>query len=83
MEYDVYFVEQIKRDGQTQGGDDECIKTFKTEKSAIKYGKKKSFQKTYQGKKVHEVFVRSVNEETDTVSVWFIKNGVITHKDVG
>jgi hypothetical protein len=82
-EYEVRFVEAIKRDGEIQGGDDHCIKIFKTEKSAIKYGKKKSFQKTYRGAKVHEIFIRCLDEENDRVSVWFIKDGKITHKDVG
>jgi hypothetical protein len=84
--YDVYFVEQTKDcTGDICGGDDHCIKSFKTEGAAIRYGKNKSFQKTfYNGTKiVHEVYIRMYDEVTDRVSVWFIKDGKITHSDVG
>jgi hypothetical protein len=92
-EYEVRFVEQIRKDndgklsrsGEIQGGDDHFIKSFKTEKAALKYGKKKSFQKTFMkgNKKVHEVYIRCRDEEEDTVENWYIKNGKVTHHDKG
>ncbi len=84
MEYIVSFVEQITKDGEVQGGDDHTIKEFKTKSSALKFGKKKSFQKTFnKGKIVHEVYIRAYDEEEDVNYVWFIKDGKITHHDAG
>lgn len=81
--YEIRIIETIEVNGEIQGGDDIWINMFKTEKVAIKYAKKISFLKKYKGIKIYEVFIRFVDEENDIVSVWFVKNGIITHNDKG
>lgn len=85
MEFRVCFIEQITRDGEVQGGDEQTLKVFKTKDAAIRYGKKRSFEKTFNNGTciVHEVYIQAYDEKNDDNYIWFIKDGVITHSDVG
>lgn len=83
--YEVFYIEEQIVNDQAQGGDDHLIKVLATEKKAIQYAKKMSFQKTFfKGtKKLYEVYLRFYNDKTDTTFVWFFKDGKLTSEGRG
>ena len=64
-------------------GDAHTVKSFSTKAPALALAKKLSLLTEYNGRKINETYVYMDIEYPYSHSVWFFKNGVLTHQDEG